>query len=430
MDIHQLQPVIISAVMLLVVFIFIFLVRNIMSYQRKKSEQAQKDTSQVGFVVDTFHELVSKLREKERELEALRSLAEERASSVELYNEDIIQSVPSGVVSFDQDLKLTRINASALKILDMPAIKEAQLAGRDYAEVFKSPIREMIREQRIVERAEIAYTGSSGKRLWIGLTLSPLRDSSNSVIGRILIFTDLTELKAFQSQEELREKLSNLGEMSAGIAHELRNPLAVISGYTRILLKNVDASLKPAVESIGKEVGVMDRIITDFLSFARPAQPLPGRIDFSGLMENCFVMIREAFPKVVIRADISNLPDITADEVLMRQAISNILQNAAEAMPDGGEITVSYSCNFTDFTLSVADTGHGVPDNIRDRIYLPFYTTKERGTGLGLAIVHRIIDAHGGSIKVDSTSAGAVFSIIFPVSLVVSEDRKSEKQPE
>jgi signal transduction histidine kinase len=100
--------------------------------------------------------------------------------------------------------------------------------------------------------------------------MSPLKDSKNNTIGQLLVFTDLTELKAFQSQQELRERLSTLGEMSAGIAHEMRNPLAVISGYTKLLWKKADDSIRPAVESIEKEVAVMDRIITDFLSFAKP----------------------------------------------------------------------------------------------------------------------------------------------------------------
>ena len=410
MDIHRLQILLITSIILLIFLVIFFLVRNLFSYRKKKAEREQKDMTQVGFVVDTFHELVSKLKEKERELEVLKSRAEERASSVEIYNENIFQSVPSGVVSLDRDLRITRMNAAALKILHL---KEESIIGRTCEEVFRSPIRDMIADKDVVERAETAYTIGSGKRLWIGLTTSHLKDSRDAVIGRLLVFTDLTELKAFQSQRELRERLSNLGEMSAGIAHELRNPMGVISGYTKILSRKVDEPLRPTVSAIAKEVEVMDRIITDFLTFARPAEPVFDPLDIKKLVENCIIMLKSS-PKIVVRSEIRNLPVIKADEVLMRQAITNLLNNAVEAMTEGGELTVSGSGDDLQVLLTISDTGHGIDQNIRDKIFLPFYTTKERGTGLGLAIVHKIIVSHGGTIRVDSSPEGSTFTIYLP----------------
>jgi PAS domain S-box-containing protein len=262
----MLHAVTLITVVALLVFLFLFyLVRRILAIQRQKAEAKSREVTQVGFVVDTFHDLVSKLKEKERELNELRKDAEERAWSVELYNENILQSVPSGVVSFDQESKIMKMNAAAEHILEM---KESGVLMKKYHEVFHSPIADLIDRRETVERAEVSYLTGSGKRIWLGLTVSPLKDSTNNTIGQLLVFTDLTELKAFQLQRDLRERLSTLGEMSAGIAHEMRNPLAVISGYTKMLSKKVDDSMRPAVESISKEVMVMDRIITDFLSFA------------------------------------------------------------------------------------------------------------------------------------------------------------------
>ena len=272
------------------VYLF-YLIRLLLDIQRKKMEAKNREVTQVGFVVDTFHELVSKLKEKERELEDLRKNAEERAWSVEMYNENILQSVPSGVVSFDQESRITKMNAAAEHILEM---KESDVLMKKYQEVFHSPIAEMIDSRETVERAEISYLTGSGKRIWLGLNVSPLKDSTDSNIGQLLVFTDLTELKAFQSQKDLRERLSTLGEMSAGIAHELRNPLAVISGYTRMLSKKVDDSMKPAVESIAKEVAVMDRIITDFLSFAKPTDLIVSEVDLKDLLEGCLSSLEES----------------------------------------------------------------------------------------------------------------------------------------
>ncbi len=416
MDIHQVQFLLITAISLLIFLIMVVIIKNLLAYHKKKTEQDHKDTTQVGFVVDTFHELVSKLKEKERELECLRSRAEERASAIEVYNENIFQSVPSGVVSFDQDLRITRLNAAALKILGL----REEVVGRDHAEIFQSPLRDMIAERKVMGRVETAYTDGSGKRLWIGLALSPLKDSMETIIGQLLVFTDLTELKAFQSQRELRDRLSTLGEMSAGIAHELRNPMGVISGYTKILSRKVDDALKPAVMAINGEIDVMNRIITDFLTFAHPADPVLGNVDLAALVKSCSEMLDDAAQKIVFSADVSCLPVIRGDEILLRQALTNLLVNAVEAMPDGGEISISCSMNGPNALLCMTDTGHGIPENIRDRIFLPFYTTKERGTGLGLAIVHKIIVSHGGSIRVESSSEGTVFLITLPKEIILS----------
>ncbi len=412
MNFQHIQISLISSVVVIIVLLVFFVMKQVLTYQKKRDEQENRERTQVTFVVDTFHDLMSKLKEKERELEALRSRAEERATSVELYNENIIQSVPSGVISFDQDLMVTRVNAAALAILEL---KEDEAIGKPCSQIFRSPIREMIEDRNVVARAETAYTCGNGKRLWIGLAISPLKDSSHDVIGHLLVFTDLTELKAFQSQKELRDRLSTLGEMSAGIAHELRNPMAVISGYTKILSKKVDDTLKPAVTAINNEVIVMDRIIADFLTFARPAPPVFGSVDLAAMLRGCAETIEDRAQKISITIDAPASLMIKADEVFLRQAISNLLQNAVEAMPDGGGITVTCSQNEQNILIKIADTGHGIPENIRDKIFLPFYTTKERGTGLGLAIVHKTVISHGGAISAESSPNGTIFSVSLPI---------------
>jgi two-component system sensor histidine kinase AtoS len=235
--------VIVTLLLVILLFISFYSTRIILGMNKKRRDKGEKAATEVGFVVDTFHDLVSRLKEKERELEILKMNAEDRASSIEIYNEDILQSVPSGVVSLDQDLRITKMNQSAERILEM---KESDSIGRKYSEIFNEPVSGIIARSEIVERAEIGYVTRSGKRIWLGLNISPLKDSEKMTIGKIFVFTDLTELKAFQSQMELRERLSTLGEMSAGIAHELRNPLAVISGYTKL------RCFRPSMRSSGK----------------------------------------------------------------------------------------------------------------------------------------------------------------------------------
>ncbi|MEC4676357.1 MAG: ATP-binding protein [Nitrospirota bacterium] len=399
------------------ILFFSCIMKIVIGYYRKRPEVQKYDAGHVGFVVDTFHTLVSRLKEKERELEMLKKNAEEKATTIEIYNENIFQSVPSGVISFDRESRITRINSTAAKIL---GLKESNIAGRRHNEILNSPITDIIESNKTVERAEISYTTQTSKRIWLGLTISPLKDSSNNIIGQILVFTDLTELKAFQSQMELRERLSSLGEMSAGIAHELRNPMAVISGYTKILSKKVDNSLMPAIDSISREVAVMDRIITDFLSFARPSELIPYDVDLDEIAVSCIkaIEVLNRNGNISIRAD--KLPVIKGDEIQMRQLFSNLFQNAVEAMPDGGSLNISVSTGDS-LVISISDTGHGIPDNIRDKIFLPFYTTKERGTGLGLSIAHKIAISHGGSIQVDTgiRDKGTTFILKFPAEIIV-----------
>ncbi|MEJ2697347.1 MAG: ATP-binding protein [Candidatus Sulfobium sp.] len=402
--------IILSSLFLVLILMSTF--RALMNFHRKKVKKEENDTTQVGFVVDTFHELVAKLKEKERELEGLKTRAEDRASSIEIYNEDILQSVPSGVISFDKGLIITKMNSSAGKILDLT---EDEVIGKDYDSVLSGPVADVIGERKTVERAEVAYVTGDGKRIWLGLNMSPLKDSANNIIGQILVFTDLTELKAFQSQMELRERLSNLGEMSAGIAHELRNPLGVISGYTKMLMKKAGPGSLAAVEAIAKEVEVMDRIIKDFLSFAKPTEPAFSEVDLNELIDGCLGGIPggEEGIKVIRKTD--GLSKVRGDEVLLRQALTNLVQNAIESMPDGGELRISGSGG-DPLSVAVSDTGHGIPESIRDKIYMPFFTTKERGTGLGLSIVHKIVVSHGGSLDVESGEQGTTFTINLPKS--------------
>ncbi len=410
------QATLLLATLIFITFllIFFYLVRMLIGLHRKKQEDEKKKTTEVGFVVDTFHDLVSRLKEKEKELEAMKQIAEERASSIGLYNENILQSVPSGVVSFDQDLTITKINVSAEKILDM---KEHDVVGKSYRDIFGNPVAGLIEKRETIERGETAYVTKAGKRMWIGLSMSPLRDGSDNIIGQILVFTDLSELKAFQSRTELRERLSTLGEMSAGIAHELRNPMAVISGYTKILMKKVDDASKPAVEAIAREVSVMDRIITDFLSFAKPAEPVFSDVDLKELIEGCISGLSGCMGSVNVVRETDGLPVIAADEVLLRQSFTNLIQNAAEAMPDGGELRITGSYG-DGLSIAISDTGHGIPESMREKVFLPFFTTKERGTGLGLSIVHKTITSHGGSISVESSDRGTTFLIRLPKKIV------------
>lgn len=404
---------VISVFMFLTILLLFSLLRITRKLRKERELLNKKEESQVGFIVGTFHDLVTKLKDKEKELDLMRKKAEERADTIESYNEYILQSVPSGVISFDSNLVITKVNLAAERIL---GVKAEKTIARRYDEVFGEPLTSILNGKTLIERGEIPYTTPVGKNVHIGLALTPLMNAANEAIGQLMVFTDLTELKALESQAELRKRLSSLGEMAAGMAHELRNPMGVIAGYTKLLSKKVDPSLIHVVDSVSREVTVMDRIITDFLSFAKPTEPSLSRIDLDQFLRNCADNVTMAKNDIRVNFIIQGIPSILGDEILLRQAFTNLIQNAVDSMPQGGELEIGFSKDAGFVEITVSDTGHGIPENIRDKIFLPFYTTKDRGTGLGLSIVHKIVISHRGSITVESSEKGTTFRVRLPMS--------------
>jgi two-component system sensor histidine kinase PilS (NtrC family) len=402
----------ITTFLLLTVFFGFFLLRLTSMLRKEREKSGKKDETRVGFIVGTFHELVGKLKDKEKELEELRKKAEERADVIESYNEYILQSVPSGVISLDRNLLITKVNFSAERILGIMA---DEVIGKSYSAIFREPLKGILDGKNLIERGEIQYTTDSGKDVHIGLTLTPLLNAEKETIGQLMVFTDLTELKALEAQAALRDRLSSLGEMAAGMAHELRNPMAVIAGYTKMLSKKVDPSLFHVVDSVSKEIAVMDRVITDFLSFAKPTELNISPVDLVRLLETCIANSAGRRKDIRIRLDIRGTPLLHGDEILLRQAFTNLIQNAVEAMPQGGDLVFGFTKEAHLSEIAISDSGHGIPEKIRDRIFLPFYTTKDHGTGLGLAIVHKIVVSHRGSISVESSEKGTTFRVRLPL---------------
>src|SRR3989337_1204802 len=295
-------------------------------------------------------------------------------------------------------------------------------------------------------RQEVEIQKKEGTNIWIGLSVSPLRDKKGKQTGIIFVFTDLTEIKMLREQGELRKRLAMLGEMSGGIAHELRNSMGTIMGYAKMLSKKFpdEDPSQEEISTIIAEVNAMDLIIKELLNYGRNVTPALSPVDLGGLLTKAIDTTIGKFKDHNIDVDLSilDLPMVNIDEVLMRQALQNIIQNGLEAMPNGGRIKigarsqVSECSNVKDerfpplkkggkggfceeagfeVEIIISDTGVGIPKDKLDKISLPFYTTKPRGTGMGLALVHKIILSHGGSIKVDSTAGkGTTFRIYLP----------------
>jgi signal transduction histidine kinase len=205
--------------------------------------------------------------------------------------------------------------------------------------------------------------------------------------------------------------------MSAGIAHELRNPMAVISGYLNLFSKKTNAAEQGVIRKIADEINGMNRIIGDLLTFARPASLNRVSVNIKELIESCLAAVlkaKDVGPRLTTTLKLDEI-QISCDEALMRQALNNLIQNAIEAMPDGGTLVIE-SKNDKNPKIMIHDTGAGIPADKLKKIFLPFYTTKDSGVGMGLALAHKIVTSHGGRIEVESREGqGTSFSVILPV---------------
>ena len=393
------------------------------SYFQEPSENMGTES---GFVMNTFQGLIQQLKQKEQELERLKGRAEEYAKNVESYNENILQSVTSGVLTFNCEKRITTFNATAGMILHLPP--DAVL-GRSYEVIFggNQKIAQILEATvdlgKEVAREECEVERSDGKKIWLGLNTSVLRDRNGTTIGATLVFTDLTEMKMLQDQVELRKRLAVMGEMSAWIAHEFRNYMGTILGFSRLLSKKIEPNdpSQEMIKAIVTELSAMERLITELLSYGRKTIIHPTSTALAPMLEELkdqFVA-SGAYPHVRWSLSLEGPSEAAVDPTLIRQAFSNLIQNALEAMQEKGEIRITLLNRPAGMLgVKIADTGHGIPKEHLDKIFLPFYTTKEKGTGLGLALVHKIILAHNGQISVESTEgSGTTFTIHLPLHL-------------
>lgn len=372
----------------------------------------------VGFIIDTFHGVTMQLKEKEQELERLRANAEQRAENVESYNENILQCVTSGVMTFDRNGCVITLNRAAEEML---ALTREQAANKTCRDIFGEgnvckAVQETIEQLLPSVRLETELKQTNGP-MWIGFNTAALTDRQGASLGVILSFSDLTEVKRLQEQVELRERLTALGEMSAGIAHELRNPMAVIVGYLKLVSKKTGDAEQKIIKDVVNEINGMNRIIDDLLTFARPASLNRVRLNIKELIEGCVSSVLQAKgndARIVTKL-ILNDCEIAIDEVLMRQALTNLIMNAVEAMPEGGVLAIRNSGSDNEITITIQDSGTGIATDALKKIFLPFFTTKDKGVGMGLALAHKVMASHGGRIEVESSQAkGSIFSIILP----------------
>jgi two-component system sensor histidine kinase PilS (NtrC family) len=328
---------------------------------------------------------------------------------LEFFNLEVIESLPSGLFTTDTSGSVLIFNRAAERIT---GCKKDSVIGRRINEVLPifKPIGGRSEEVMMVE----------GFQRVIGFQITPLKDISGNNTGFIGIFQDLTELKRFEAEVKRKEKWAAIGELSSNIAHEIRNPLASLKGSIEMLQDGTipNDHRKRLMEIALKEMECLNRIITDFLTYSRPTPPEFQRFELHSILDETTELLKHAEQNrgnISIEKKYAGRLEVNADPQKLRQVFWNLGINAIEAMPDGGELLVSTRNTDKTVEITFKDSGAGIDKHNMERIFYPFFTTKDNGTGLGLSIAYRIIEEHAGRINVESNPGiGTTFEVILP----------------
>ena len=367
----------------------------------------------IGYLAERAAKVEKELEEKEIDYGKLEAL-----------NRQIVGNITSGIMTLDEHGRITSFNREA-SVVTGYTLRDVYYRGVE--EVFPGMVQTGNRPAQAGHRFEEKYKKSTGEEIYLGFTISP---GQGGEVANIVIFQDLTRLKAMEEELRRDEKLKALGELSVGIAHEIRNPLASISGSIQMLREEVSLAgdSRRLMDIILRETERLNQLITDYLLFAKPAREFKDTIDLGLLIGETMDIFRNSPDAALIKTECRVGSDfcVLGDARQLGQVFWNLFVNAAHAMSGKGTLCVSAERVSIENTrggainefvaVTVSDTGRGIPPEDLMRIFDPFFSTKEEGTGLGLAIVHRIIESHNGRMDVTSAEGrGTSFRILLPV---------------
>ena len=403
-----------TAMVAALIGVLVYAVLRFASAARESRQHLRENKTESAFVTAALHEALTKVKAQEREMSA-------RAEASERLSGEIVESLSSGLLVVANDGQLRILNPAGRRLLNRD---EATLV-KPYPHVLPPALTELVQEcltkgEPIVRRT-VQISSADQSPAYLGVSVSPLSNGHGQPHGAICLFTDLTPVVEMEEQLRLKESLAQVGELTAGIAHEFRNGLATIHGYARLIdLNTLPAAYHPHLQGIRQETVALGEVVTNFLNFAKPAHLTLSPVDLRSIAERAADEVRADVTarrgEVIVRGE---FPVIEGDEVLLRQAFSNVLRNAVEACVAASTapvITVDGRVEGGSVRVTVDDNGPGVPAADRERVFRPFVTTRDRGTGLGLALVQKIVVTHNGRIQVAAApGGGASFQILLPL---------------
>jgi len=368
------------------------------------------------------------LAKKNQELE--KNLTEKE--EVKNYLNNILESLTTGVIVIDQQGSITTCNKTAGLIT---GLTPESCLGKPLKDLFHDDLLEnMVSRLAKTEGGPLSVdreiTTQTGSKIHIQASASPVLDPDDRQIGSLLIIKDMTRIRHLEIEAQRNQRLRAMGEMAAGIAHEIRNPLGSIELFASLLKKDVEADEEKfkLVEHIRSGVKNMDRIISTLLLYAKSPRPSQQKCDIHELLNTLLTSSSD----IVIPDNIKILRNfeendawVNGDQELLKQVFGNLIRNAVQAMPKGGKLTlttrkVNAPSNLSGensdhrqfITITVMDTGAGIPPDHLVKIFNPFFSTKDKGTGLGLSISHNIIKAHQGTIDAESEKGKPTIFIV------------------
>ena len=346
----------------------------------------------------------------------------------------IVGSMRNGVIALRKDRTVALMNDEAYRIFAL--VRRPEDIGRPFNEVLRErpdAVRALagaFEMSHLPNRAEVRLKDIDRV---IGYTLSQVRDDQGEPIGAVMFFKDLTRVEQLEERERLRDRLASLGEMAAGIAHELKNPLAGIEVMAGLLRRQVPDSkdAQSLLADIMSEAKLANAIVVEMLEFVRPIRLQMEHTDLADVLRQSIILAETKVRRGDITVTLNLAPDLPmleGDSHQLCQVFTNLLTNAFEALNGRGAVSITAAVAYPEddpalmpgaspaVVVDVVDNGPGVPPELTDRIFNPFFTTKTTGTGLGLAIVSKIVDAHDGRIDVSSSATtGTRFRITVPM---------------
>jgi len=377
--------------------------------------------------------LSSQLAERLRQSETQLATAHKDLADYRLFNDRIIESMRSGLVTTDLRGDITTFNRAAEEIT---GYKAQDVRGKNIRAIFGDIEKqieaglESIRLRSRLPRFDIGCRTADGREIHLGFSVAPLVDESESSRGYVLTFQDLTEVMELEREVRRQERLAALGKMAAGLAHEIRNPLASMRGSVQVLASELSLSHDQAqlMQIVLRESDRLNRIVSDFLTYARPPKIERSVIELGGLVGETIALLRNS-PELgpnhrVVEALPSEPVHYNGDPNQIRQILWNLARNAIQAMPHGGELCASLQARAgAEVTICFRDTGQGMTREQKERLFEPFNSTSG-GTGLGMAIVYQLVRDHNGKVVVESEAGrGTSISIKLPVAGRVSKER-------
>ncbi len=368
--------------------------------------------SRFSFLNQQLEQTNEKLREALDDNEKARS-----------FLDNIFSSVSSGILVYDCECRISHYNDAAQSLLGLECNLHGMTGDELVADDTRPEVsaRETLRTGEEFSSEEKLFTLKSEAEVPVAVSTSVMKNQSGTVVGAVEVIHDLTKLRALEDQVAQVKALAALGEIAATVAHEVRNPLGGIAGFASLLKRDL-AENHPGQRLADKIITGVENLngsVTSLLTYAKEINVSPRKIELQNFLDEIVTYFRADINhdagKYVINAKLSPEDlEWRLDPEQFRQAILNLLHNAVQSMPDGGKIDL-VTTGEQDLRIDIIDEGEGIEQELMDRIFTPFFTTKQGGTGLGLATVRKIVEAHRGNIEVESTAGeGTKFRLCFP----------------